>query len=105
VLLVSVAGSIAGALAFGLTGAAAGSVIAIFIERTVTLRRVSRLTGIGLRELQSWRSLGWSLGSAALAGGAAWSLAPQGNAFARLFAGLAILAAVYGALNFRRFRR
>ena len=105
VLVVSVAGSIAGALTFGLTGAAAGSVIAVFIERAVTLRRVSRLTGITLRALQSWRSLGWSLGSAAVAGATAWSLAPQGNASIRLFAGVAILAAVYGALNFRRFRR
>lgn len=109
VLVLSVAGSIAGALTFGLTGAAAGSVLAIFIERAVTLRRVSRLTGIALPQLQNWRSLGASLGSAAAAGGVAWlavhELTADAGNFLRLFVGVMVLAAVYAALNFRRLRR
>jgi O-antigen/teichoic acid export membrane protein len=104
-LAISVAASLGGALAFGLTGAALGSVIAVLLERCVTLRRVSRLTGIALAEVQAWRSLGWSLGTAALAGVTAWWLAPQDHALVRLLAGTLILAAVYAALNFRSFLR
>ena len=101
----SIAGSLGGALLFGLTGAALGSVIAVFIERAVTLKRVSRATGIALLELQAWRSLAWSFATAAVAGAAAWWLAPHGHAFVRLLCGAFILALVYGALNFRRLLR
>jgi O-antigen/teichoic acid export membrane protein len=105
VLAISIAASLAGAAAFGLTGAALGSVAAVFIERAVTLRRVARETGIALAEVQAWRSLAWSLASAAIAGAAAWWLAPQGHPFMRLVCGALILALVYGALNFRRWLR
>jgi O-antigen/teichoic acid export membrane protein len=104
IVLLSVAGSVGGALAFGLTGAALGSVVGAYLERAVTLRRVCRETGIRLAEVQAWRSLAWSLGSAAFAGLVAWALAPDANAFIRLLTGALILAAVYGALNFRRLR-
>jgi O-antigen/teichoic acid export membrane protein len=104
-LVVSVAASLSAAQVFGLTGAAAGSVLAIFFDRALTLRRLSRLTGIAVAQLQDWRALFWTLGSAALAGGLAWLLVPQGNPFVRVFAGTAVLAAVYAALNFRKFVR
>jgi O-antigen/teichoic acid export membrane protein len=108
-LALSVAASLAGALAFGLTGAAAGSVLAIFLDRALTLRRVSRLTGIPLPQLQDWRGLAWSLGSAALAGAAAWFSArhflSEQEAFLRLIAGTAVLATAYAALNCRKFLR
>lgn len=102
---VSVSASLAGALTFGLPGAACGSVLATFVDRALTLRRVSRLTGIGFAALQDWRALGWFLASAALAGAAAWLVAPSGNPFVRVVAGTAVLAAVYAALNYRKFVR
>ena len=104
-LAVSVCASLAGALAFGLPGAACGSVLATFVDRALTLRRVSRRTGIPVASLQEWRALAWYLAAAALAGAAAWALAPQGNAFWRASAGAALLFAIYAVLNFRRFVR
>ena len=104
-LAASVAASLAGAYAIGLTGAAAGSVLAIFLDRAATLRRVSRLTGIAFSQLQDWRGLAWSLGSAALAGALAWLVAPQGNALLRLLVGTALLALAYAAMNYRKFLR
>ena len=73
-LLVSVAVSFAAARLFGLAGAAAGSVVAIYIEHLATLWRVSRLTGVPLRHVQDWGSLGLLLACAALAGLTAWGV-------------------------------
>jgi len=67
-LLLSVAVSFAGARLFGLAGAAAGSVTAIYFEHLTTLRRISKRTGIPLRRVQDWRSLALLLLCAALAG-------------------------------------
>jgi O-antigen/teichoic acid export membrane protein len=108
-LAVSVAVSWSGAQLVGLTGAAAGSVLAIYLDRALMLTRVSRLTGIGLRRVQDWRALGWALASAVIAAGLAWItveelLASQG-AFVRLVAGTAVLAAAYAAMNLRKFLR
>jgi O-antigen/teichoic acid export membrane protein len=104
-LAVSVAASVAAASVFGLTGAAAGSVLAIFLDRAATLRRVSRLTGIAFAQLQDWRGLAWSLGTASLAGALAWAVAPQGHALLRVVIGTAVLAAAYAAMNYRKFLR
>jgi O-antigen/teichoic acid export membrane protein len=73
-LAFSVAVSFAGARLFGLPGAAAGSVTAIYFEHLVTLGRIARRTGIPLRHVQDWRSLALLLACAALAGLAAWSV-------------------------------
>jgi O-antigen/teichoic acid export membrane protein len=73
-LALSVAVSFAGARLFGLPGAAAGSVTAIYFEHLVTLWRIARRTGIPLRRVQDWRSLALLLACAALAGLAAWSV-------------------------------
>jgi peptidoglycan biosynthesis protein MviN/MurJ (putative lipid II flippase) len=67
-LLLSVAVSFAGARLFGLAGAAAGSVTAIYFEHLITLWRISRRTGIPLRQVQDWRSLVLLLLCAALSG-------------------------------------
>jgi len=74
-LAVSVAVSWAAAHFFGLPGAAAGSVLALYLDRVLLLRRVARHTGIALRHLQDWRTLGRRLAVAALSGAAAWSIA------------------------------
>ena len=67
------------------------------------LRRVSSQTGIGLRKLQDWRSMGWALVSAALAGGFAWLfthyLMPSASPFLRAAAGGVCLLVVYAVLN------
>jgi O-antigen/teichoic acid export membrane protein len=104
-LVVSVAVSWSAAQAFGLAGAAAGSVLGVYMDRTLMLRRVSKLTGIAVRRLQDWRGLGWTLAAAILAGGLAWLAAPEGNPFVRLLAGTAILGAAYLAMNARRILR
>jgi O-antigen/teichoic acid export membrane protein len=92
----------------GLAGAAAGSVAALYLDRAVMLRRISRLTGIGLRRLQNWRSLAWSLFSSVLAGAAAWLVCERifeaSGAFARAAIGGVVLLAIYAALNFRKLR-
>jgi lipopolysaccharide export LptBFGC system permease protein LptF len=83
---------------FGLAGAAAGSVTAIYFEHFVTLRRISKCTGIPLRRVQDWRSLALLLLCAALAGLVAWCgmrfLDVRGSA-ARATAGGVLLGAAY----------
>jgi O-antigen/teichoic acid export membrane protein len=97
-LAFSVAVSFAGARLFGLAGAAAGSVMAIYFEHFVTLRRIARRTGIPLRRVQDWRSLALLLACAALAGLVAWgvvsSLGPL-HAAVRAVVGGILLGGVY----------
>jgi O-antigen/teichoic acid export membrane protein len=99
VLILSVTLSWFSAHAYGLAGAAAGSVTAIYVEYIVALRRVAVRTGIPLRRLHDWRALGLLILSAALAGAFAWGIV--GRHFAasgplvRLIVGGALLAAVY----------
>ena len=94
VVSVSVGWALAGAI--GLVGAAAGSVIAIYIDRFVTLRRISRLSGIPLAVLQDWRGLAIALGYAAASGALAWLAAGFfDHPLSRLTAGGAVLALAY----------
>lgn len=87
---------------FGLAGAAAGSVVAIYLDRIATLRYIARLSRVPFRRLQDWRTLGILITYAALAAGLAWWL--TGHYFAasgpliRLVFGGAFLAAVYAAM-------
>ena len=104
-LAFSVAASWAAAQAFGLAGAAVGSVAAIYIDRFIMLRRVARVSGIALRELQHWSGLGWTLVSAVVAGALAWAIAPDGEPVLRLLVGSAVLAAAYLAMNLGTRRR
>jgi O-antigen/teichoic acid export membrane protein len=105
-LALSVAVSLAAAQQFGLAGAAAGSVLAIYLDRILMLRRISRLTGLSLRRMQDWRSLVRALACAALSGAAAWlfiqKAMPAGGAFARAAIGGAVLLVAYAVLNLRR---
>jgi O-antigen/teichoic acid export membrane protein len=105
-LALSVAVSFAAAQHFGLAGAAAGSVLAIYFDRVLMLRRISRLTGLSLRRMQDWRSLARALACAALSGGAAWifvgKIIPASGAFAKAATGGAVLLATYAVLNLRR---
>jgi O-antigen/teichoic acid export membrane protein len=100
-LPLSVAVSFAGAQLFGLAGAAAGSVTAIYFEHLLALRRIAKCSGIPLRRVQDWRSLALLLLCAALAGFVAWGgvrFLDLRESAARAAAGAVLLGAVYLAL-------
>jgi O-antigen/teichoic acid export membrane protein len=87
---------------FGLAGAAAGSVIVIYLDRLATLWRITRLTGVPLSKLQNWRTLGLRMLFAVLAAALAWTvvgrwLAASGP-LVHLIAGGGVLAATYAAM-------
>lgn len=95
------------ALHFGLAGAAVGSAVAVYVDRVILLRHLSRHTGIALRRLQDWSTLLTALGFAAATAALAWVLVTRiladRAALARLAAGAAVFALAYGALHLRRF--
>jgi O-antigen/teichoic acid export membrane protein len=97
-LAVSVAVSWAAASTIGLAGAAAGSVVAVCLDRTLMIRRISAMVGIPLRKLQDWRGLGLALGYAVLSAAlirASVDLAVEEGALARLALGACGLAVAY----------
>ena len=65
-LAVSVAVSWTLASVIGLAGAALGSVVAVFLDRILMLRRVAAHAGVTVRRLQDWRGLAIALGYAAV---------------------------------------
>ncbi|HLX23339.1 MAG TPA: oligosaccharide flippase family protein [Usitatibacter sp.] len=88
-----------GAINWGLTGAAIGSVLALYSERAVSLARIAKLTGTPVAKLQDWTTLAGILAAAGLAALAAgsvlrWTHLPP---LALLASGGAILAVVYPA--------
>lgn len=87
---------------FGLAGAAAASVIAIYLDRIVTLWRIARLTGVRIKRLQDWRTLGLLLLPAMLAAALAWHMVgrylAQAEQAVRLIAGAGVLTAAYIAI-------
>lgn len=101
-LAFSVAVSWYAAQRLGLVGAAAGSVIAIGIDRIVTLRRIALLTGVQLRRLQDWRALGQLALFAALAAALAWGIVARhfgtSGSLVRLGVGGSLLAVAYAAM-------
>jgi O-antigen/teichoic acid export membrane protein len=101
-LALSVALSWSAAQAFGLAGAALGSVAAIYVDQGVTLWRIGRRTGIAVSRQQDWRALALLLIFSALAAALAWALAGRFLAgaapFLRALAGAAVVAAAYGAM-------
>jgi O-antigen/teichoic acid export membrane protein len=103
-LVFSVALSWGAAEQYGL----AGAVAALYFDRFIMLRRVSRQTGISVRELQDWRSLAWALVSSVLAGGFAWliveNLLEGANAFTRGASGGICVLIAYALLNLRKLR-
>lgn len=74
-LLVCIATSLVFANVFGLAGAAMGSVVAVYIERLLTLRRMGTRLSLPLGALQNWRALGKTvLAAAAAAAIAGWAV-------------------------------
>lgn len=98
-LVLSVAASWLAAQRFGLAGAAAGSVLALYVDRVLTLRRLSRLSGLTVGQLQDWAGLFRAVALAALGGVLAWLVV--GHALAgsspltRLVAGAALVGLAY----------
>jgi O-antigen/teichoic acid export membrane protein len=107
-LVLSVALSWTAALHLGLAGAAAGSVVGVYVDRLVLLRHVSRHTGIALRRLQEWRALLTALGFAAATAALAWIIVAHrftdSGPLVRLAAGGAVFALAYAALHLRPAR-
>jgi O-antigen/teichoic acid export membrane protein len=106
-LVIAVAVSWTAAQHIGLAGAAIGSVLAIYIDRALVLRRVSRHTGVALRHLQDWSTLAMTLAIAAAAGLLAWvlveALFAERGALLRLAAGAAVIVLVHAILQWRNF--
>jgi O-antigen/teichoic acid export membrane protein len=87
-----------GAQHLGLAGAAAGSVAALYVDRVLTLRRISRRTGVPFLRLQHWGALAGLLGLAAASAAIAWSATHVwmgANGLARVAVGALVLAALY----------
>jgi len=70
-LAVALPTSYFGALHFGLPGAAMGTVLAVYVERAISLTRIARLTQVPVSRLQDWGTLGGLLAAATLASAAA----------------------------------
>ncbi|HUQ26931.1 MAG TPA: oligosaccharide flippase family protein [Burkholderiales bacterium] len=105
-LALSVLASLAGALHFGLWGAAVGSILALGLDRTLTLRRIAVQAGIPLRRLQDWRGLARTALIAGMGSALAWGVTRvffmHAPPLARLAAGAVILAVVYALFILRR---
>ncbi len=108
-LTLSVTVSWCGAQVFGLPGAAAGSVLAAYVDRTLLLRYIAARSGIRVGQLQDWRTIGkfttFAVLCAILAWGTVYVLARESGPLARLAIGTAVFAAAYGALYLRRRMR
>jgi len=102
VLPLSVALSWYAAHRFGFAGAAVGSVVVMYIDRIVLLRRVARCAGIAFQRLQDWRTLGLLLLLAALAAVLAWAMVDRyyaaSSPLVRLIVGGLLLAAAYASM-------
>jgi peptidoglycan biosynthesis protein MviN/MurJ (putative lipid II flippase) len=97
VLLLALPLSWFGATHWGLMGAAAGSVAAIYAERVFSLGRIAQLTATPIRRLQDWSTLAGILVAAVLAAGIAgvalhWT---HWSSFATLVAGALLVAILY----------
>jgi O-antigen/teichoic acid export membrane protein len=92
-----------GAHHYGLPGAAAGTVIAIYVDRAVTLWRIARHAGVPLGSMQDWRTLGVLLLLSMLAAAATWGIVSHyfaaSGPLVRVAAGSILLAGIYGALR------
>jgi O-antigen/teichoic acid export membrane protein len=108
VLAVSVPLSLIGGVQLGLAGAAIGSAVALYLDRFIVLRRIAAISGVPVREQQHWASLARHLAWAVIATLGAWlvghHLFAGSPIIVRLAMGGAVLAAVYGAVNWKQLR-
>jgi len=108
VLAMSVPLSWYGGVHLGLAGAAAGSVSALYLDRTIVLRRIAAITGVPVHAQQHWAALGrylvWSAAAALLAWLCVHALFVHAPLIARLATGAIMIALVYAPFNLRRRR-
>ena len=108
ILAVSVPLSWLGGVELGLAGAAIGSALALYLDRVLVLRRIAAITGVPVKDQQHWASLARHLGWTVLATAGAWLVGHHLFAatpiIVRLAMGAAVLAAVYGLVNWKRLR-
>jgi O-antigen/teichoic acid export membrane protein len=101
-LILAVALNWVAAVQIGLTGAAVGSVIVIYLDRIATLRRISLLTGVPIRRLQNWKTIALLGLCAAAAAVVAWGMVarffPASGLLTRLLVGGATLTSAYIAI-------
>lgn len=101
-LILAVALNWYAAIRIGLVGAAVGSVIVIYLDRFITLWRISSLTGVSVRRLQDWSTLALLGCFAAVAALVAWGVVarffPDGGDLIRLLVGVLALSSAYLAL-------
>ena len=94
-----------GGYEIGLSGAAAGSVTALYLDRTIVLHRIRAITGVPIAKQQHWEELGrhfaWTAAAAAIAWLMVHFLFAGAHHLVRLAAGAAVLAVVYGVANLR----
>lgn len=94
-----------GGLELGLSGAAAGSVTALYLDRTIVLHRIRAITGVPIAGQQHWQELGrhfaWSAASAAIAWVVVHFFFAGAHHIVRIAAGAAVLGVVYGVANLR----
>jgi hypothetical protein len=94
-----------GGYEIGLSGAAAGSVAALFLDRTLVLHRIAAITGVPVAKQQHWEELGRHFAWTAAAAASAWLvvhfLFAGAHHAVRLAAGAAVLGVVYGITNLR----
>lgn len=103
VIMLSIAMSWLGAQQFGLAGAALGSVMAIFLDRFATLRRLQARTAIPWGQLQDWSSLGLLMLFSIIAALLAWVVTGQyfvsAGLFQQLLVGGAVMAVSYAVMT------
>jgi O-antigen/teichoic acid export membrane protein len=102
-LAISAAVSWLAARHIGLAGAAMGSVLALCLDRAITLRRIAAHAGIPLAGLQDWRGLAraaiCAVGAAALAWLVTGAFLGAAAPLARLAAGGLVLGGAYALAN------
>src|SRR5262245_32264739 len=107
-LAVSVSLSWSAAHVLGLAGAAAGSVVAVYLDRMLLLRRIARLTGITLRDLQDWGALVRTALVAAACALLAWLVTrhflAEAVPFVRLAVGSTVLTGSFALVELLRNR-
>jgi len=101
-LLVAVPISWIAAQYFGLSGAAGGTVIAIYLDRVATLHRIARLTDVPMHRLQDWRTLGMLTLIATVAAALAWGIVTHyfsgSGPLLRMASGGLVMIGCYGLL-------
>ena len=106
VLACSVPASWYGGVYLGLAGAAAGSVSALYLDRTIMLRRIAAITGVPVRAQQHWRLLArylaWTAAATLLASLLVHWLFAGSPHIVRLAAGAVAMVLLYAPFNLRR---